>query len=162
MKLLTTIAAVLISISVFSQDYVEYDNGTFTQNGEELSMEQVSDMTINYNVGKRRLAKAIKLRYAGRVSYAINTSKNLNRVKIVAGSLFIGIGFTIWWPWNPNDEYYYLYNEGDFDIIGIVSVATGTALILNGIYSLKPLEKADKYFSLVAQQLNEAIRVTNK
>jgi hypothetical protein len=27
---------------------------------------------------------------------------------------------------------------------------------------LKPLEKADKYFSLVAQQLNEAIRVTNK
>jgi hypothetical protein len=158
MKLLTTIVAVLISISAFSQDLIEYDNGTFTQNGEELSMEQVSDMTINYNVGKRRLAKAIKLRYAGR----INTSKNLNRVKIVAGSHFIGIGFTIWWPWNPNDEYYYLYNEGDFDIIGIVSVATGTALILNGIYSLKPLEKADKYFSLVAQQLNEAIRVTNK
>ena len=31
MKLLTTIAAVLISISAFSQDYVEYDNGTFTQ-----------------------------------------------------------------------------------------------------------------------------------
>jgi hypothetical protein len=61
-----------------------------------------------------------------------------------------------------NDEYYYLYNEGDFDIIGQVSVATGTALILNGKYSMKPLEKADKYFSLVAQQLNEAIRVTNK
>ena len=29
MKLLTTIAAVLISISAFSQDYIEYDNGTF-------------------------------------------------------------------------------------------------------------------------------------
>ena len=34
MKLLTTIAAVLISISAFSQDYIEYDNGTFTHNGE--------------------------------------------------------------------------------------------------------------------------------
>lgn len=161
MKLLTTIAAILISISAYSQDYIEYENGTFTQNGEELSMLQISDMTINYNVGKRRLAKAIKLRYAGS-SYAINSSKNLNRIKIVAGSLFIGFGFTIWWPWNPNDEYYYLYNEGDFDIIGQVSVVTGTALILNGKYSMKPLEKADKYFSLVAQQLNEAIRVTNK
>ena len=46
MKLLTTIAAVLISISAFSQDYVEYNEGTFTQNGEELSMEQVKDLTV--------------------------------------------------------------------------------------------------------------------
>jgi hypothetical protein len=46
MKLLTTIAAVLISLSAFSQDYIEYDNGTFTQNGEELSMEQINDLTV--------------------------------------------------------------------------------------------------------------------
>ena len=161
MKLLTTIAAVLISISAYSQDLIEYDNGTFTQIGEELSMKQISDMTINYNVGKRRLAKAIKLRYAGS-SYAKNTNKNLNIVKIVAGAHFIGLGFIIWWPWNPNDEYYFLYNEGDFDIIGQASVVAGTALILNAKYSMKPLEKADKYFSLVAQQLIEAIRATNQ
>ena len=45
MKLLTTIAAVLISISAYSQDFIEYDNGIFTQNGEELSMEQINDLT---------------------------------------------------------------------------------------------------------------------
>ncbi len=157
MKLLITIAAVLLSISAFSQDLIEYDNGTFTQNGEELSMKQISDMTINYNVGKRRLAKAIKLRYAGS-SYE---SKYLSIMKIYAGSVSIGMGFTIWWPWNPNDEYYFLYNEGDFDIMGQACVVAGTALILNAKYSMKPLEKADKNFSLVAQQLNEAIKATN-
>ena len=51
MKLLTIIAAVLISISAYSQDYVEYDKGTFTQNGEQLSMEQIDDLTKRYNVG---------------------------------------------------------------------------------------------------------------
>ena len=51
MKLLTTIAAVLISVSAYSQDYVEYDNGTFTQNGEQLSMEQIDDLTLSYNTG---------------------------------------------------------------------------------------------------------------
>jgi len=51
MKLLTTIAAVLISISAFSQDYVEYDNGTFSQNGEELSLEQIKHLTLRYQTG---------------------------------------------------------------------------------------------------------------
>ena len=51
MKLLTTIAAVLISLSAFSQDYIEYDNGTFTQNGEELSIEQINNLTLSYNTG---------------------------------------------------------------------------------------------------------------
>ena len=50
MKLLTTIAAVLISISAFSQDYVEYDNGTFTQNGEEISIDRVGELMKQYRV----------------------------------------------------------------------------------------------------------------
>jgi len=57
MKLLTTIAAVLISISAFSQDYVEYDNGTFTQNGEELSMEQIDDLTVLHKAGRGNVRK---------------------------------------------------------------------------------------------------------
>jgi hypothetical protein len=52
MKLLTTIAAVLISISAFSQDLIEYENGTFTQNGEELSMEQIDDLTLLHKAGR--------------------------------------------------------------------------------------------------------------
>jgi hypothetical protein len=41
MKLLTTIAALLLSFTSFSQDYVEYDNGIFTSNGKELSLDKV-------------------------------------------------------------------------------------------------------------------------
>ena len=58
MKLLTTIAAVLISISAFSQDYTEYDNGTFTQNGEELSMEQLTVLTALHKAGRGNLRRA--------------------------------------------------------------------------------------------------------
>ena len=40
MKLLTTIAAVLISISGFSQDYVEYNEGVFFRYGKEISLDE--------------------------------------------------------------------------------------------------------------------------
>ena len=59
MKLLTTIAAVLLSISAFSQDYIEYDNGTFTQNGEELSVEQIYDLTQLHKAGKGNVRRGI-------------------------------------------------------------------------------------------------------
>ena len=45
MKLLSTIAAVLISISAFSQDSVEYNEGTYSLNGEEVSLEYKKAMT---------------------------------------------------------------------------------------------------------------------
>ncbi len=45
MKLLTTIAAVLISISAFSQDLIEYNESTYSLNGEEVSLEYKSTMT---------------------------------------------------------------------------------------------------------------------
>ena len=53
MKLLTTIATVLISISAYSQDYVEYDNGAFTRNGEQLSMEQAEHLIEEYQAGRQ-------------------------------------------------------------------------------------------------------------
>ncbi len=57
MKLLTTIAAVLISISAFSQNYVEYNEGAFSTNGEELSMEQINDLTLRLNAGVGNLRR---------------------------------------------------------------------------------------------------------
>ena len=50
MKLLSTIAAVLISISAFSQDYVEYNEGTFSSNGKELSLDKVELIMKQYRV----------------------------------------------------------------------------------------------------------------
>ena len=45
MKLLTTIAAVLISISAFSQDLIEYNESTYSLNGEIVSLEYKKAMT---------------------------------------------------------------------------------------------------------------------
>lgn len=52
MKLLTTIAVLLMTISAYSQAIFEYNNGAFSQNGEELSLKQISDITIAYNLGR--------------------------------------------------------------------------------------------------------------
>ena len=45
MKLLSTIAAVLISISAFSQDLIEYNESTYSLNGEKVSLEYKKSMT---------------------------------------------------------------------------------------------------------------------
>ena len=158
MKLLTTIAAVLISVSAFSQDLILYHDGTFSQNGEEISLEQITDMTMTYNVGKKRLAKAVKLRYAS----SSFQGREQTRTNIAAGLVTVGIGFAIWQPWNPNDQYGYIANEGDFDIIGIGFVAAGSVLSATGIKNSSPLEKANEHFGWVVWELNQAIIAANE
>lgn len=158
MKLLTTIAAVLISVSAFSQDLILYHDGTFSQNGEEISLEQITNMTMTYNVGKKRLAKAVKLRYAS----SSFQGREQTRTNIAAGLVTVGIGFAIWQPWNPNDQYGYIANEGDFDIIGIGFVAAGSVLSATGIKNSSPLEKANEHFGWVVWELNQAIIAANE
>lgn len=158
MKLLITIAAVLISITSFSQDLILYHNGTFSQNGEEISLEQITNMTMTYNVGKKALAKAVKLRYAS----SSFEGREQTRTNIAAGLVTIGIGFAIWQPWNPNDQYGYIANEGDFDIIGIGFVAGGSIFLATGSKNSSPLEKANKHFGRVAWELNQAIIAANQ
>ena len=158
MKLLITIAAVLISITSFSQDLILYHNGTFSQNGEEISLELITNMTMTYNVGKKALAKAVKLRYAS----SSFEGREQTRTNIAAGLVTIGIGFAIWQPWNPNDQYGYIANEGDFDIIGIGFVAGGSIFLATGSKNSSPLEKANKHFGRVAWELNQAIIAANQ
>ena len=45
MKLLTAIAAFLLSFYAFSQELIEYNQGTFSRSGEELSIEQIEKLT---------------------------------------------------------------------------------------------------------------------
>ena len=76
MKLLTTIAALLLSFTSFSQDYVEYDNGIFTSNGKELSLDKVELIMKQYKVSNywsiRRQMKTCENKWSriGVVSYS--------------------------------------------------------------------------------------------
>ena len=55
MKLLTTIAAVLISISAFSQDYIKYENQSFFLNEETIEMRDMKRLTRQYRTGGKNL-----------------------------------------------------------------------------------------------------------
>ena len=81
MKLLTTIAAVLISISAFSQNFIEYDKGTFTHNGEELSMQQIDDLTLLHKAGRVNFRRGM---------YFDQIHKNGNQHLINNGLYFLG------------------------------------------------------------------------
>ena len=81
MKLLTTIAAVLISISAFSQDYVEYNEGVFSMNGEELSMQRIDDLTLLHKAGRVNFLRGM---------YFDQIHKNGNQHLINNGLYFLG------------------------------------------------------------------------
>ena len=81
MKLLTTIAAVLISISAFSQDYVEYNEGVFSMNGEELSMQRIDDLTLLHKSGRVNFRRGMNFD---------SMHKNENQHLINNGLYFLG------------------------------------------------------------------------
>jgi len=101
MKLLTTIAAVLISISAFSQDYVEYDEWNLhSMNGEELSMEQVKDLTVLHKAGRGNVRRANRF-----ISFHKNQNYRIanNIGSLVAGSAagFFGVPIRYFWVQYP-------------------------------------------------------------
>ena len=167
MKLLTTIAAVLISISAFSQNYVDYNEGTFSRNGEELSMERVKDLVKHFNVGGPNFRRAKKyLRLAQKPNPAV-LSNTLNGIGgVAAGFVSLG-GFVI------GEEF--LDNYGDW-WIEFYHPPTGYAFIALGTFSASSAIKlfseignkqsfnlrANKQFNKVADKLNKAIKAANQ
>ena len=162
MKLLTTIAAVLISIAAFSQDYIEYDNGVFTQNEEELSMEQITVLTVLHKAGRGNIRRANRfdLKYYDIVLR--NSDNGLNALGGVAagfsgGLVLVGAGAYTW-----------LVERATFDAIGSGAVGAGLCVVSYKAFSriaLSPegcLRKRDKEFFKVADKLNEAIKASNQ
>ena len=163
MKLFTTIAAVLISISAFSQDYVEYDNGTFTQNGEELSMEQIYDLTVLHKAGRGNVRKGINFDLDYKIPYHRFANNTVNFL-VGAGGIFyggfIGLGGLLFTTGLVFDEY--------FPELGVPMLAVGTSLCVVSYkafsrIALSPagcLRKRDENFNKVADKLNDAIKAS--
>ena len=160
MKLLTTIAAVLISISAYSQDLIEYDKGTFTQNGEQLSMEQIYDLTISYNTGIgdfRRGNRFDRLHKNG------NLRSNINGLYFLGGTASGVVGVI------SLGSAYWLYSLGE-DFAGRQATALGTGLCVVSYkaFSRKAsspegcLKRRDKKFNKVADKINQAIHDSNQ
>lgn len=158
MKLLTTIAALLISFSAFSQDLIEYRDFKFYQNGVEISFDEVYELTFTYGVAKTDFKR-------GMDNYAISQQGKLRARgrNLINGYLTIGGGWGSLLGFALGIE---LVEDGVFPIIsGIVFTASAASagIALNSARYLGTRKafgkRADIKFSKTAQKLNEAVQI---
>ena len=161
MKLLTTIAAVLISISAFSQDLIEYDNGTFTHNGEELSMQQIDDLTLLHKAGRGNVRRG-KWNIEMHKDILLRSANNsVNLIGGAATGYFGGIGVLVSG-----------FVLGGSTLLGakavLLGATTGLCVVSYKAFSRIVLSKKgclrnrDKEFRKVTYKLNKAIKAANQ
>ena len=158
MKLLTTIAAVLISISAFSQNYVEYNRGTFTQNGEQLSMEQIDDLTLSYNTGIGDFRRGNKFDRMHKDGDLRIWNNGLNLLGGATTGIYGGFGVLL--------SGFIVTDIGSYIPVAIpvvLGATTGLCVVSYKAFSRIALSKKgclprrDKEFNKVADRLNQAI-----
>jgi len=158
MKLLTTIAAVLISISAYSQDYVDYNEGTFSRNGEELSMEQIKDLTVLHKAGRGNIRRAYKFDRMHKNNY-LRLGNNIGGFVVGSCAGLLGVPFAIVGG--------LVVGNWDEDLgvgLGFGALGGGTGLCVvsyeafSRITSSREgcLRRRDKQFKKVAEKLNDA------
>ena len=159
MKLLTTIAAVLISISAYSQDLIKYENGTFSQNGEELSMEQISDLTLLHQAGRGNFRRGINFDEMHKNMYLRGVNNSVNLVGGAATG-FCG-GFGVWL--SSILIYDELLSAAAF-VIGPTTVLCAVSLNAFSRIASKDmcLPRRDRQFNKVADKINQAIQSSNQ
>ena len=160
MKLLTTIAALLLSFSAFSQDLIEYNQGTFSRNGEELSIEQIESLTKQI---KGRLYAQKLLNKGKRANKRANNRLHRNRIVIIT----LGIG-----GFYSSGSFVYgdLAKELlDWDMLQNFFYGIGVAIIPVTIYASLKLSQSDYWikqrdesFKRLAVKLNKALIKSEK
>ena len=163
MKLLTTIAAVLISISAYSQDLIEYNEGTFTQNGEELSMEQITVLTVLHKAGRGNFRRGNRFNRM----YEDGDLRMLNNgLNFLGGAAtgFVGsvTALICYISYATNGSYQ------TYDAVYIIGTAgAGLCVVSYKAFSRIAfpkgcLRKRDRQFNKVADKINEAIQSSNQ
>ena len=161
MKLLTTIAAVLISISAYSQDYVDYDNRTFTQNGEELSLEQIDDLTVLHKAGRgnfRRGNMFDRMHYWNQ-NYRI--ANNIGSFVVGSAAGFFGVPSGLIGVATIGPDW-----VDEPGLANLFVVGTGLCVVSYKAFSRIAskdmcLPRRDKQFEKVADKINQAIKAAN-
>ena len=159
MKLLTTIAAVLISISAFSQDYVEYNEGVFSMNGEELSMQRIDDLTLLHKAGRVNFRRGMNFD---------SMHKNENQHLINNGLYFLG-GAATGFVGGAGVLLGGLLIVIEETLGGPVLVAGAGLCVVSGkafssivLSKEMYLPKRDYQFKKVADKINEAVQSSNQ
>ena len=162
MKLLTTIAAVIITVSAYSQDLVEYDKGTFTQNGEELSMEQINDLTLIHKAGRGNFRRGNRFDFMHKNPYIRSRNNTLNLLGGAATGIYGVTGIYT----GVLGMFVGVYDsEPSFLRLGALFLGAGTGLCVVSYkafsrvvqYQEMCLPRRDKQFNKVADKINQAI-----
>ena len=150
MKLYTTLAALLLSFSAFSQDLIEYNEGKFSRNGEELSIEQIEKLTKELKPFQRVLANDL-LRSGRRANNIADNRLNRNSRAIILatyGTTGAGGFFALGTLFEEPELHIPLYGLG---------AATISGTIYWSLKISKPeywLNQRDEYFERLAKKLN--------
>jgi hypothetical protein len=156
MKLLTTIATLLLTFSAFSQDLIEYRDFKFYQNGSEISFEEVSELTFRYDVARKEFKRGMNCYGISQQGKWRARGRNL-----ISGYLTLGGAGASLILFGVGNRF---VEDGVYPIInGIVftSSAGGAGV---AVYSASYLgtrkafaKRADKKFTITAEQLNMAL-----
>ena len=156
MKLLTTIATLLLTFSAFSQKLIDYKDFKFYQNGSEISFEEVSELTYRYGVARTEFKRGMHY-------YAISQQDKWRARgrNVISGYFTLGGAGASLILFKVGNRF---VDDGVYPIInGIVftSSAGGAGI---AIYSASFLgtrkgfaKRADKKFTTTAEQLNMAL-----
>ena len=165
MKLLTIMAALLISFSAFSQDYIEYRDFKFYQNGSEISFEEVTELTKEYGVARAAFRQG---RRDFEASQNVSRARGRNLIgETLAFSSSVGAigGFTFGWIQMNGG----LFGDSEFHPASYITlytlgvISTGAMIYSGNLMGTKETfkKRADRKFSKTAQKLNEAVQLGN-
>ena len=145
----------------YSQDYVEYNDFTFTQNGEEISIEQVEQLTRRHRVGGVFLLSAqkkIRLSENKWKRYPTFVASALGAPAFAATTPITAIGAWIAGNDAPGVAAFFIAATG---VVAVQSVMMAK-LAFDTSSKNRCLIRADKQFNKVADKLNEAIQSSNQ
>lgn len=151
MKILSTLVALLIAFTSVGQDQIDYKDFKFYQNGSEISLEEVKDLTKQYRVAR------IHFRQGRRDFAASKSTKRAIRRNLTYAALtysasygaLMGYGFALF-EYDPVISAQY---------IAAGTISAGGALYFQRILATKRKfkERADDKFQITAMKLNSAI-----
>ena len=164
MKLLTTIAAFLISFSAFSQESIEYRDFKFYQNGSEISFDEVAELTKEYGVAKVALKQG-KRDYAASQNTTIASARNFIHGTAAYSAGLVGMGCIAIGAYQLDGG----LSDGEFHpasyitFFSLGAISTGGMIYYGSLLATKKKfkKRADKKFNKTAQKLNEAVKIGN-
>lgn len=161
MKLLSFLAAALLSLSAFSQDLVQYNEGTFSRNGEDLSLEQVEQLIEEYQAGGQAQVNFMNgvlfnKRAEQRILTRIFRAYVLGGLGLGAAICIRGVGWMVedpydLWPHENPELARVIYFTGN--TVGVTSVSYAVVTSTSKYWQ----NRRDNVFGQLTEQLNSSI-----